>query len=168
MTETKTETGENAHPTVSFEEMLDKSGYLVFTNVGTSMMPLLRQGRDVMEIRRKGDERCRKYDAVLYKVGSKYILHRIIKVRENDYVIVGDNCYRREYGITDEQILGVLTGIVRGGKHISVDDRAYKLYVHLWCDFYPIRAAILFCKHLAGRAVRAVKRGIKKLTGWEE
>ena len=44
----------------SFETILDTMGYLAYTNVGTSMMPLLRQGRDVMEIRKKGDERCKK------------------------------------------------------------------------------------------------------------
>ena len=132
--------------TTSFEEMLDRNGYLVYTNVGTSMMPLLRQGKDVMEIRKKGPERCKKYDAVLYKVNDRYILHRIIKVREKDYVIVGDNCFRKEYGITDDQILGVLTGIIRGGKHISVTDKKYLCYVHLWCDFYPIRVVILYTR----------------------
>lgn len=51
--------------TASFEEMLDRNGYLAYTNVGVSMMPLLRQGKDVMEIRKKGPERCKKYDAQL-------------------------------------------------------------------------------------------------------
>ena len=131
---------------MSFEELLDRDGYLAYTNVGTSMLPLLRQGKDVMEIRKKGPERCQRLDAVLYKVKGSYILHRIIKVREKDYVIAGDHCFRKEYGITDEQILGVLTGIVRNGKHISVTDKKYLLYVHLWCDFYPIRAGILYVR----------------------
>ena len=136
---------------MTFEKMLDENGYLAYTNVGTSMMPLLRQGRDIMEIRKKGSERCRKYDAVLYKAGTEYILHRIIQVRENDYVIVGDNCFRKEYGITDNQILGVLTGVVRNGKHLSVKDKKYLFYVHIWCDFYPIRAGILYCRAQLGR-----------------
>ena len=142
--------------TTSFEEILDKTGFLAYTNVGVSMMPLLRQGKDVMEIKKKGAERCKKYDAVLYKVGERYILHRILKVRETDYVIVGDNCFRKEYGITDEQILGVLTGVVRGGKHgrhIHVTDPLYRFYVHLWCDVYPVRALLLRTKSLCRRAV---------------
>ena len=141
--------------------MLDNRGYLVYTNVGISMMPLLRQGKDVMEIRKKGPERCKKYDAVLYKVNDRYILHRIIKVRENDYVIVGDNCFRREYGIKDSQILGVLTGIVRNGKHISVTDKKYLCYVHLWCDFYPIRAAFLYSRVQLGRVKSRLARIVR-------
>ena len=91
----------------SFEKMLEEKGYIVYTNVGTSMLPLLRERRDIIEIRPKSTGRCKKYDAVLYKRGDKYILHRILKVRPNDYVICGDHNIWREYGITDDQIKAV-------------------------------------------------------------
>ena len=142
---------------VTFEELLDKKGCFVYTNVGVSMLPLLRQRRDIIEIRKK-QGRCKKYDAVLYKRGGKYILHRILKVREKDYVIVGDHCIWREYGVTDDQILGVMTRVIRDGKSITPDNFWYRCYVHLWCDFYPVRAAILWGKAaaraLAGRLLR--------------
>lgn len=32
---------------------------------------------------------------------------------EENYVICGDNCLYREYGVTDEDIVGVLTGFYR-------------------------------------------------------
>ena len=144
-----------------FEELLEKDGYLVYTNVGTSMMPLLRQRRDIIEIQKKGSERCNKYDAVLYKYGDKYILHRILKVRPNDYVICGDHNIRREYGITDDQILGVMTRVIRDGKSIYPSDWKYKLYVHLWCDFFHVRVAILYTKRL----FHAAGHRMKKLLG---
>ena len=142
----------------TFEELLDKDGYLVYTNVGTSMMPLLRQYKDIIEIRKKGPERCKKYDAVLYKCGSKHILHRIIKVRKNDYVIVGDHCTQKEYGVTDDQILGVMTRIIRNGRSITPENLTYKVYVHLWCDFYPIRVFILLSREKA----RSIKSKLMK------
>ena len=37
----------------SFEELLEKDGYIVYTNVGCSMLPLLRQRRDIIEIKKK-------------------------------------------------------------------------------------------------------------------
>ena len=142
----------------SFEELLNESGYLVYTNVGTSMMPLLRQRRDIIEIRKKGPERCKKYDAVLYKRGAKYILHRIVKVRLDDYVIVGDHCVQKEYGITDDMILGVMTRVIRDGKSIYPTDWRYKLYCHLWVDFYPIRVFILKLKAKARAIARRLIR----------
>ena len=68
----------------SFEEELEQNGTLVFPNKGKSMLPLLRENRDLMVIRKKGPERCKKYDAVLFRRGEQYVLHRILKVREQD------------------------------------------------------------------------------------
>ena len=141
----------------SFEEELEQNGSLVFTNKGRSMMPLLRQDRDLMVIEKKGPERCKKYDVVLFKRGEKYVLHRILRVREEDYYIVGDNRRKGEY-VRDEQILGVLRQVVRDGKTIEMDDPDYLRYVHLWCDLYPVRAGLFLVRDGLGRVKRAVKK----------
>lgn len=146
--------------TYSFEELLDKQGYLVYTSVGISMLPLIRQCRDLVEIRPKDpDKRCKRYDVVLFKSGDKYILHRVLKVRNKDYIICGDHNIWCEKGITDQQILGVMTRIRRDGKLITPDNSFYKFYVHLWCDFYPVRAAILYCMMI----VRVARNRLRKL-----
>jgi hypothetical protein len=36
--------------------------------------------------------------------------------------------------------------VVRDGKEISVKDWRYRLYVHLWWDFFYIRGGILWLK----------------------
>ena len=130
----------------TFEEVIQKTGRLVYTNEGDSMMPLLRQKRDLVVIERTCG-RCRKYDVPLYKRDSgQYVLHRILKVRKNDYVVCGDHRWQREYGVTDRHIIGVLTAVVRDGREISVRDARYRIYVHLWCDFFYLRAGILWLK----------------------
>lgn len=131
--------------TLSFEDVLNQHGTLVYSNVGTSMLPLIRQGRDLMVIQKKGPDRCKKLDVVLYKNpgDGRYILHRILEIREKDYVIAGDNNTFLEYGITDAHILGILTAVIRDGKQVSVTDPRYLRYVHLWCDHYRTRMKIL-------------------------
>ena len=127
----------------TFEEQLKKNGELVYTNVGDSMMPLIKQGRDLVIIK-PVQGRLKKYDVPLYRRDSgQYVLHRILKVRKNDYVICGDNRWSMEYGITDRHIIGVLAGVVRNKKTILVTDKKYRFYVHLWCDLFPIRAVIV-------------------------
>lgn len=145
---------------ISFEEELERSGTLVFPNKGTSMMPLLRQNRDLMVIEKKGPGRCKKYDAILFKRGSSYVLHRILRVREQDYYVVGDNCRRGEY-VRDEQILGVLTQVVRDGKTIRPEDPAYRLYVHLWCDAFPLRQGLFYARDKVRSAGNRVKKLLK-------
>ena len=116
----------------SFEEYLEQNGTLTYSNKGTSMEPLLRQGRDLFTVARKGPERCRAGDVVLFRRGGNYVLHRVIRVRETDYICLGDNAVRKEYGVRDEDILGVLTGIVRNGKEYRTEDprlRAYTAWI---------------------------------------
>lgn len=138
----------------TFEEQLAKNGKLIYTNKGDSMMPLIKQGRDLLIIE-PVHGRLKKYDVPLYKRDSgQYVLHRILKVRKNDYVICGDNRWIKEYGICDRHIIGVLTAVVRNGKEVSVHDRKYKLYVHLWCDFFPVRAFIV---HVFSKLKRMAK-----------
>lgn len=148
----------------SIEDVLNQHGTLVYTNVGTSMMPLLRQGRDLMVIQKKGQQRCQKFDAVLYKrpADGCYILHRILEVREKDYIIAGDNNTFLEYGITDENILGILTAVIRDGKQISVTDPSYQRYVHLWCDHYTARMGLLRVIRFPRSIRNALSRWMKK------
>lgn len=163
--EGKTEAVENNK--ITFEEELVRHGSIVFINKGNSMMPLLREDKDLMVITRRPVDsegnllRCKKYDVILYKRGSSYILHRILKVLPEGYVICGDHNWRREYDIREEQILGVLTSFVRDGAETQVTNRRYMCYVHLWCDFFPIRALLLRLKTFFGRIKRKIKRKIK-------
>ena len=138
----------------TFEEMLDKKGYLVYKNIGSSMMPLLRQHKDIFEIQKKEPGRCKKYDVVLYKRGEKYILHRILRVLPDGYLIAGDHNTFVERDVTDKMILGVMTRVIRGGKSITMDSLPYRLYTHLWCDCYTVRMFLLKCKAKAIKVLR--------------
>lgn len=142
----------------TFEDEINRNGRLIFTNVGDSMQPLIRQGRDLLIIE-KPEGRLKKYDVPLYKRDSgKYVLHRIMKVRKDDYVICGDNRYRMEYGITDRNIIGVLTAVVRNGRELHVTDIRYRIYVHLWCDLFPLRVCLLRSKKIFERLKKYEKK----------
>lgn len=141
---------------ISFETYLAEHDTLTYTNVGTSMMPLLRQGKDLFTVRRKTEERCQTGDVVLYRrPPDQYVLHRIIAVRPEDYVILGDNCIAKEYGIRDEDILGIMTGYARGGKKHSTQEYGYRLY-----SFFVLHTIgpRVFLKKARGRIGRLAKR----------
>ena len=118
------------------------------------MLPLLRQKRDLLIIGKRPDGPCKKYDVVLYRRPSgQYVLHRILKVRRDGYVICGDNRRRREFGVPDEWIFGILTGVVRDGKQLDMTGFRYRCYVHLWCDFFWLRAGVIWL-----RAIRSKRK----------
>ncbi len=140
---------------MTFEEIIEQQGLLVYTNTGDSMMPLLRQHRDLLVIKPKPEGRLHRLDVPLYKRDNgKYILHRVLWVRQHDYIICGDNQWCPERGITDRHIIGILDAVVRDGKTIplrSTPDHPhvslkYWLYMHLWCDLYLLRAPLVFLR----------------------
>ena len=144
---------------MTYEEYLEKNDDLTYTNVGVSMMPLLHQGRDLFTVTKKSARRCKAGDVVLYRrPPNKYVLHRIIAVRPHDYVILGDNCVRKEYGIKDSDIIGIMTGFVRNGRSYSVKDLPYRLYSAYIMSTIPIR---IFRKKAVLKAKRTVKKIIR-------
>ncbi len=144
---------------LGFEEILKRDGVLVYKTQGVSMRPMLKQNRDLVTIRPVSG-RLKKYDVPLYrKKGGGYLLHRIIAVTENGYVIRGDNTYVKELNVTDSDIVGVLTAFKRKGKDYTVESRGYRLYAHVWNFLYPLRKA----RNVIKRSIAAKKgRSAKK------
>ena len=136
------------------EDVLKEDRLFVSTTVGVSMYPMLRNRRDTIIIE-PYEGRLKKYDIPLYKRGSRYVLHRIVDVLPDSYVICGDNCIEKEYGITDEHILGVMTGCYRGKKRLNLDSPIYKAYAYVWCGIFPVRR---FVKRVRGKLAAIVRR----------
>lgn len=146
----------------SIKEILDKTGTYTGLTMGSSMQPLIHQQKDnIIVVKNKG--RLKKYDVPVYITSSgKYVMHRIIKVCDDHYVIVGDNLLAKEY-VTDDMICGVLVGFYKNGKHY-VDCRKsvlYKIYSRLWVALLPVRPLfVLFQKGVNWIKRHIFKRGI--------
>ncbi len=135
------------------EDVIQKDGVYVSTTAGVSMYPMLRNRRDTIIIK-PVTGRLKRYDVPLYRRGNEYVLHRIVTVKPESYVICGDNCMRKEYNITVQQIIGVLAGFYRDGKEVDMNGWKYRLYCRAWVALYPVRYAI-----------KLALCGIKKVAG---
>lgn len=113
----------------SIEEILAEKGEVMVCSAGTSMYPMLRNKQDMIVVETV-KRQLKKNDVPLYRLKSgKLVLHRIIKVMPDHYVIRGDNLTVNEH-IYPEQIIGVLKSFYRGGVHIDCQtNKKYKLYV---------------------------------------
>ena len=146
---------------VNIEQVLAEQGVYVSTTVGPSMRPMLRTRRDRVVILPKTDGRLKKYDLPLYRANDgRYLLHRIIQVRDGHYVIRGDNTYRKEY-VPEDRIIGYVTEFYRKGKHVKADSRAYRAYAAIWNFIYPIRLIVHKCMWLAWKCIRPLVRRSK-------
>jgi len=122
-----------------FEEVLDKDGELYFTNVGYSMYPLIKQREDILHIVKK--DTFKKGDIVLYKSHvDHYVLHRILKIKKDQYILAGDYNYFKDRPITKEAILGTLVSIKKKDGtliDLSKDKKARKFF---YTNFFHIKA----------------------------
>ncbi len=143
---------------LSYEDVINRDGKYIFSPVGTSMMPLLRQKRDTVLVE-KPTARLNKHDVALYKRKSgEYVLHRVMKVEENSYVFCGDNQFVLEHGVKEEQILAVMTAFWRDNKFHSIEDKSYRFYTKLWCFSLVLRRVLLFLV----RILNSIRRRLKK------
>ena len=149
---------------LTYEEYLERYPRLVRTNVGVSMLPLLRQGRDLFIVEKRGPDRLKAGDVVLYRrPPAQYVLHRIVEVREKDYVIAGDNCWQREI-IPHGQVVGIAVRFYRGGRWHEVTDPGYRLYARVWTDLFYVRRPFLWLRDKAAALLRRLRNRVRKRT----
>lgn len=120
---------------------------------GSSMSPFLIHGRDTVYLS-KVTEPLKKGDMILYRRRSgAYILHRIYRVRDGVYDLVGDGQWGIEPGIRPEQILAVVKTVRRKGKLLRPGSLQWEFFEHLWLDLLPLRPGIsrLYCGMTAWR-----------------
>lgn len=123
----------------NIEKVLAEEGEVMACSAGVSMYPMLRNKKDMIVVETvKGQ--LKKNDVPLYRLKSgKLVLHRIIKVESDHYVIRGDNLTFKEY-VYPDQILGVLKSFYRGGKFIDCEtSKKYKLYVFIISHTFFLR-----------------------------
>lgn len=110
-------------------EILAESGEVSFVSAGVSMLPTIRDRKDTVTLVRP-QGKLKKGDVPFYqRDNGQYILHRVIYVNGDTYVMRGDNQWENEYNVRHDQIIGVLHSFDRDGKTYKVTDTGYKLYI---------------------------------------
>jgi hypothetical protein len=120
---------------------------------GVSMLPMLRQGKDMVELSPLPDK-LQKYDLPVYQYPSgKYVMHRVVAVKEDHYICLGDNTYEYEK-IKPEQMIGLVSALKRGDKRIDVKDPMYRFYCRIWCAIFPLRKLLKRVKRCLRRILK--------------
>lgn len=123
--------GVDSKTPLTIEDALIKYKKCIFPIKGVSMLPMLEQDKDTVVVV-PCEKQLQKYDLVLCKYREKYILHRIIAVKDGYYLLCGDNCITTEK-VKKDRVLGVAEGFFKDGKYISCSDEAYLKYAKKRC-----------------------------------
>lgn len=127
--------------------------YLPFR--GVSMLPMLRQGKDSVELSPL-PATLKKYDLPVYlRPNGQYVMHRVVKVKGDVCLCLGDNTEVFET-VRPDQMIGVVSAFRRGKKRIEVTSLGYGLYCRLWRPTRLLRKGYKWAKHTAKRVVRKI------------
>ena len=127
--------------------------YLSFR--GVSMLPMLRQWKDSVELSPL-PARLKKYDLPVYRRPSgQLVMHRVIDVREDYYICMGDNTEAFEK-IYPNQMIGVVSAFKRDEKRIEVTDSGYQRYCRMWRLTRPFRKGYKWLKRLAVKLLKGL------------
>lgn len=134
------------------KEQIDAGKSVRFCPGGRSMLPLIRPGVDKVMIK-KAPEKLKKYDLPLYRrENGKFVLHRVVGIKNGTYIMRGDNQNVLERGVKHEQILAIAEGVFKNDEYISLSGVKYWIY----CHFRHLRLEL-------SRLKRILKKTLKKL-----
>lgn len=116
---------------------------------GNSMMPFLIDRRDQVLIRRI-EKPLKKGDIAFFqRENGQYIMHRIHFIRkdnrtgENQFYFIGDGQKNIEGPVKENQIFGVITEVLRKGKHLDEHTFTWKFFQNIWCYVIPFRMLLI-------------------------
>lgn len=127
----------------TLRELTEQGREVSMVVAGSSMSPFLVNQRDVICFR-KPTKRPGRGDMVFYqRKNGQFVMHRIWRVRQEGYYLVGDAQTDIEGPIEEDQIFAQVTKVRRKGKWIGPKDFWWRFFKIIWIRMVPQRPAAL-------------------------
>ncbi len=104
---------------------------------GTSMLPFLKTNDKALLNK---VNKLKKRDVIFYQRDDGFVLHRIIKLKNDVFYVTGDNQYRIEL-VYPNQVIGVMVAYQKHNKLYQLN-AWYRFKVFCWC-IMPVRKLYL-------------------------
>ena len=117
---------DDLYPVLS--EVIASGGEFRLYPRGTSMMPLLREGRDSVAL--VAPDRIKRGDILLYRrEDGQFVLHRLLRIeKDKTLTFCGDNQSRLEKGIAPDAVIARVAYFWRDDKRVSPKSLRYLTY----------------------------------------
>ena len=123
---------------------------------GISMIPFIIPRRDKVILQPYSVENALEIGDIAFAHlhDGSYVLHRIVKIKSilNNcnsacckVYLMGDGNQRQIEECTSEDIIGIVSTLIRKGVSVDVNSRGEKFKAKIWMRLRPIRRYLLFC-----------------------
>jgi signal peptidase I len=129
----------NAEMLGLLEELLGEDKSVRLKIKGRSMLPLLGDGVEEVELSRPTDKEIIDGALVLFRYGDGFLLHRIIRRKENNLMLRGDNVFQSIEFVNTEQVIGIVRRIIYPrGRELSIRSLRWKILSTSWLIMRPL------------------------------
>ncbi len=137
------------------EAALKENRHVRIRLVGWSMYPFLLNKRDVLVLAACSPDDLEPMDVVLAKVGTEYILHRLIRQVGDRWVMQGDANVGTEELVSKNNVIGRLIQVKRDGKEMT-DCRTglWRWNSRCWVSLRFCRNKLLYIYRMRDRFMR--------------
>jgi len=109
---------------------------------GFSMLPFIRGEKDLVVLEKPGE--LRRGDIVLFRIGNRYIMHRILEVKGDGLEIMGDGVLANREHVTRDDVCGRAVSILRNGRRaVDPDSPRQRRRAETWRKLLPVRRWLL-------------------------
>ena len=128
------------------EGMLADERTVMLKTKGDSMLPFIVGGRDSVLIRRPSGIKSLQTGRIVlaHLPDSRYVLHRIVRIRGTEVILMGDGNCRETESCPLSDIKGIVTKIIRNGRYVDCNTRAERYKAEIWSALLPIRRYLLY------------------------
>lgn len=146
----------------SLAREIREKGNVLWHVSGFSMWPLIDPKKDIVLIKKLEGE-ASPMDVVMYEDGGRQdgaprnLLHRVLEVRNDVYMILGDNCEMIEM-VPKENIIGIMGDLLKSGKPYDFGSLAYSNYLRLWIRPWRMRVKIIRSRRRIASVCRRIVR----------
>lgn len=128
----------------NIERCLEEVGFVSAPISGTSMLPLLKQGKALVWLKKTGEKPLEKGDVVLYKKSDgTLVLHRIIGRDNYTYLLLGDHSYNRLERVEEKDIIAIAENYYINGRFLNKTTLWYRIYLKIWTGNLKLRRILL-------------------------
>lgn len=127
----------------SVREMLSEGHKVVLMTRGCSMLPFIVGDRDSVELERRGAY-CRGDIVLALTEDGRWVLHRILSLSENGFVLKGDGNLSGTERCSRENVAGAVCRIIKPHGEVNCATGSFARRSALWRNMpYIVRRVIL-------------------------
>ena len=120
-------------------ELVNEGREVVLTITGSSMSPFLIHQRDAVMLGKMMTPPQRGDIVLFQREDGSYVVHRVRKVSDEGYYMIGDGQTETEGPVPRERLRAIVTKVRRKAQWFGRNDLKWRFFASVWLEIIPLR-----------------------------